>query len=135
LRLIPMKRTERLGVTSPGMPRLVGCNDALLLLAREHEQDGGLAAACGTVYLELVAWDERTSAPGQEWRAERIDCWRRDAARGALAAEGCNSPRMSKEKRRLFFQTLEISASKSSGVGGPLRVEMRFEGAALVRMP
>src|SRR5690606_14239289 len=77
-----------------GQTGLEESDDALLGLARADQENVGLAA----LHLELVGGNERNAAPGEEGRAEERDGRRRDAAPGALAAEGGNRLRMSEEE-------------------------------------
>ena len=132
MRLMPMKRTDRLGATSPGTPGWNRPIDALLLLARAQQQDVGLARF---VDVELVARHQRQAAPGDEGRAEQRHGWRRHAAAGAFAPEGRDGARMREEEGRLLpdlrDEFVEIVGRRRAGA----RVLIFIDGCALARKP
>src|SRR5579859_5763437 len=75
-------------------------NHALLLFTHAEQKDlGGLVLAS---HRDLVAWNQRNAAPGQERCAEESDRWRRYSAARAFPPKSGNSARMSQEQRGLL---------------------------------
>src|ERR1035441_2619641 len=79
-------------------PGLKEPDHALLLLTRAQQQDFGLVL----LYRYLVAGNQRDSSPGQKRRTEQQRRGRRDAAVGALPAEGGDGSRVRQEEAGLL---------------------------------
>jgi hypothetical protein len=94
LRLMPMKRTDRPGLCSPGRPgwnkpttpwRLSPTRSRMILV---------LPSSTGTLSDGISGMPRQV----RNWRAEQADGGRRHAAAGALAAEGGDGQRVGQEE-------------------------------------
>ena len=130
---MPMNRTDRPGSTSSGMP--VWCRPMTPWSSspvRIDEDRAGPAAAD----RDLVAGQHRHAAPGRT-PGVRPTHRRRVAGRGpggALAAERGDGLRVGQEEPRTCGAG-DSSSSRSSGVGGPVRVWMRCLEVGVVQQP
>lgn len=95
--------------------RLEQANHALALVAHAQQQD--LALAIG--HRDLVAGDQRDTAPGNELRTKQADSGRGHATPGGFAAKGGNGQGVGQEERWLFpdlgQQLVEIIGCRCTG--------------------
>ena len=114
MRLMPINLTERLGATSPGTP---GWNNPITPCFFSPVRSSKISVfVAGDA--QLVAWNERQSAPGQELRTkDGGGGWWYPAA-GAFSPEGGNGARMGQEEGWLLpdfcDQFVEIVGSRAA---------------------
>ena len=129
LRSMPMNFTDKPGLCSPASPGWNKPTTPWRVSPVRIRTNLVLLFSIGT----LVRRHDGKSAPGQEQRSEHAHRRRRHTPPRAFPAEGRDPLRV--REKEPWFHVLAIKLSRSSGVGGPAMVEIRWFLAVLAISP